>query len=50
MKMVCAYEYYPYKLTFDEYISGSKTQCNVNESCHQTYFILTAGKVLSQQV
>lgn len=50
MKMAWAYEYCLYKLTFDDYISGSKTQCNVNESCRQIYFILPAGKVFSQQV
>lgn len=50
MKIAYAYACYPYKLTFDEYISGSKVQGNVNESCNHTYFILTAGKVLSQQV
>lgn len=50
MKMAWVYEYCPYQLTFDECISGSKTQCNVNKSCHQIYFIPTAGKVLSQQV
>lgn len=50
MKMAWVYEYCPYKLTFDDYISGSKTQYHVNESCRQIYFILTAGKVFSQQV
>lgn len=50
MKMAWVYEYCLYKLTFDDYISGSKTQYHVNESCRQIYFILTAGKVLSQQV
>lgn len=48
--MAWAYEYCPYELTFDEYISGSQTQCNVNESCHQICSILTAAEVFSQQV